>query len=291
MPKQAVAEREETSQITDGQVDGDSPPQLDRGDVVDSVVDSAVVEPEPPITPPEPEPDEPRGKASSYVPVNRFNEVNEERKRLLQMNETLMSQITGKGPSIPQSAPFDLAAKRKEYNTALLDGDTDKATQIQVEVDNYIMEESTQRARTQANIDHENRLLADTAKAIKTDYPFLDESGEQANPEAIQMVIALRNQLVAEGKPMHNALREASARVVKFYAPSTPSVPSIDGQPSARTVAQRTANARAAANQPPAMPGVGARSEKMLDAFDVEKATEDQFRALPEAEKRKLRGD
>lgn len=289
----------EQSNISDGQPDKPSE-KPDRGDVVteDEPVRLEEDDKGEAQKPKEGEAEEGAEKGgdkrrdNSWITAKRFNEVNEEKNHYKKVAETLMAQLGQKAPEPkPEEPAFDLQAKEEEAANALLDGDAKKHAALQAEIKQWVLDQATERARVKVEADQEQKAFTATAAQIKSAHPILDENSDEANPEAIDMVIALRNSLVAQGKPMHNALAEAAQRVVKLFKPVEPPPPprpSIDNV-NPRTVDQRAANARAAAAQPERMAGAGDRQGSAK--FDVENATDEQFRSLSEVEKRKLRGD
>ena len=64
------------------------------------------------------------------------------------------------------------------------------------------------------------RAFADTVAATVKQYPFLDSTSPQANPVAINLVVARRDALFAQGMPAHEALAKAAAEIGQMIQPA-----------------------------------------------------------------------
>ncbi|THG87098.1 hypothetical protein E5198_00870 [Pseudomonas sp. A-1] len=241
-------------------------------------------------------------KGSRTVPHARFNEVNEqlkqERAARLQLEEELArargAQQTqpSAAEQKPQEKPteFDFKAARKQLREAIYEGDDAKAEQLEEEIERQTELRQTRIAEQRAQELLEQRTREQQQKAIKNEvetavaaayasYPFLDAAGEQANQDAIDEVIALRDLYISRGKSPAQAIADAVAKVGPRYAEAPAAKP--DGK---ATIEQNLERER---RIPPTMPGVGERARKI----DYANLSEDEFERLPEAEKRKARGD
>ncbi|MEG0939714.1 MAG: hypothetical protein RSE32_13580 [Comamonas sp.] len=263
------------------------------------------------------------GRNSGSVPHSRFNEVNQRRKeaeRLLEQeraeNARLRSQQQPpaaeaveekEGASgtkqAEQAQDFDFDAKETAYLDALMEGETEKAMKIRREVNAALVDQARSNAKAEARAELEQaeaqrshqaamKALEDEAQTVVKAYPYLDtEEGEVA----AEMIIERRNALAAKGMAPHLALREAAALIAPRFAPagSTPAKDLKSGAPQAdsREAAARTRGAQASVAQPPVpAAGMGNRATG-TDTTDVAQMDDDQFDRLPEAEKRRLRGD
>lgn len=263
----------------------------DRGDEIaaEETPLAEGVEPESPAP-------EPSTAPEPSVPHARFEELNQ-RLKLEQASRldaearlhALLRQEEAKKPP-----PFDVAAAEKDYLKAVLDGDVDKASTLMSTIrrhDRQQLEEEI-TARTQREIAQATArtALETIAEAATQQYPFLDPQHASANPTAIAEVVEWRDYyLVAKGLTPAKALKAAVDRVAPTYA-SAPDAKTAPGEPSARTQAQRQANAKASAQQPPALAGIGERATRQTPS-DIAKMTDTEFAALSAAEKAKLRGD
>jgi hypothetical protein len=241
------------------------------------------------------------------IPKGRFNEVNTARKNaearaaeLEAENARLKAQTSAPAAPAPAlaapAAPaFDMTAQERAYTEALLDGDTDKALKIRGEINDHILTTAEQRASTrirgELTAEQQANALQEASDAALVTYPFLN-TAEGAT--ALRIVVATRDAYIAEGMKPHLALNKAVAEVAPKFAPA-PSTPSRESTAAAPAVDTRTVKAveRGAADsllQPPAIVnGLGNRATQ--GRIDVTSMTEAQFEALPEAEKKKLRGD
>ncbi|BEP34337.1 hypothetical protein GmRootV59_13110 [Variovorax sp. V59] len=245
------------------------------------------------------------------IPKGRFNEVNNARKtaearaaELLAENERLRAASTAAAApaaAAPTAAPaaaapaFDMLAQERAYTEALLDGDTDKALKIRGEINDHILTTAEQRASTrirgELTAEQQASALQEATDAALVAYPYLD-TAEGAT--ALRIVVATRDAYIADGLKPHLALNKAVAEVAPRFAPA-PATPSRESTAAAPATDTRTANAlsRGAADsnlQPPAIVnGIGNRATQ--GRIDVTTMTEAQFEALPDAEKKKLRGD
>lgn len=246
--------------------------------------------------------------APNNVPYARFAEVVDQNKQML----TLLQQFAGAQGAAAKTteadAPtFDLKAKLKEQNTALMEGDEEKALTLALEIEDYRTATATSRAEANA-IARITEL--NEARAIETvieqgfaKYPFLTEANKDVfNPEALEEVMMWRNHLMAQGVPMSVALSKALDKVGPRYAEEeeeeTPPARRTPAKPQLSLVQQRKQNAVrrnvAVERKTPgsiAQAGAAHRERLDLNKLDVASMTDDEYAALPEPVKAKLRGD
>ncbi|MEP6876929.1 MAG: hypothetical protein ABI887_21425 [Burkholderiales bacterium] len=244
------------------------------------------------------------------IPKSRFNEVNIARKAAEARAEALEAENTRLKAAPPAAAPpaaapapaaptppaFDVEAQERAYADAMLDGNVDQALSIRKSINTHILDTAEQRAsvriRGELTEQQTATALEEASNQAVVDFPFL-ETPEGAT--ALRVIIATRDDYVAnDGMKPHLALRKAVAEIAPRFAPAadTPSKELPGATPPADT---RTAEAlrRGATDsnlQPPAIVnGIGNRATQ--GRIDVTTMTEKEFEVLPEAEKKKLRGD
>lgn len=277
----------------------------DRGDNLEA--DKAKEEePKPEDKKPEPEKAEeadPKDKQPGHIPKSRFDEVIAERNAEREANaelkrrlEALEAAAKTKEPEPKKEEAKSIDALELEYANLMLEGDIEKAVKLRSQINASIREQAEAAAeqkisareaeRSQKAI--ANELAAMSAQVVK-DYPYLDtEDGALVIPQ----ITALRDAYVAKGESPAAALRKAA----DFIAPKFDPNPQGKDDPKAELKTDpRTAQAIArgikdSAAQPPQMSGVGNRAMETVKR-DVTRMSEEEFEALPESEKRKMRGD
>lgn len=245
------------------------------------------------------------GRKGGAIPHARFNEVNEARKEAQRLAELerqradaaeaeLAAYRAGKpAAAAPPAAPvFDEVAKEREYADALMEGDLDKAGKVRSEINRELRRQAAQDAIEQQRANEDARQLATVAKQAETDYPYLSTPEGQ---DVLDMILLSRDQRARKGIPMHQALADAVAAIAPKFAPADDAPPSRELQTPASKTDTRTTQAiargaAASAAQPPAVQaGIGNRASAAM--VDVESMSDEQFEALSESEKAKLRGD
>lgn len=257
---------------------------------------------------------------SDSVPHARFNEVNMRRKsaeqeaeRLRVENEALKAgkpaaakaddqgqDTSGKGNA---ASEIDVDAKEQAYLDAIMDGNTDAAKQIRREINQHLMTQASSEAlktaraeiteRQQAEaLANAGKLLATTANAVVSDYPFLDDP---AHSEVLDMIEARRDALIAKGTPVHEALRQAADFIAPRFAPEGFAPAKSSEKPAPKTDLRQAAavarGAQASIAQPPVpAAGMGNRATGS-DAKSVANMSDEDFDRLTAAEKKALRGD
>lgn len=245
------------------------------------------------------------GKGGEFIPKGRFNEVNDQKKEALRLAElerqradALERELQALRSAKPAAAPapaapvFDESAKEREYADALMEGDMDKALAIRAEINKHVRQAAAAEAREAQRREREaESLQAVSDQAIK-DYPYLDTP---EGAEVLDLILAARDRKVASGVPIVKALADAVASIAPKFAPAsteTPSreLPNTPPRKDTRTEDAIKRGAAASAAQPPLVQaGIGNRATASM--VDPANMTDEQFNALSEAEKAKLRGD
>lgn len=245
------------------------------------------------------------GKAAAHmIPKGRFDEVNLARKQAEEENQRLLAELAalrnGSAPAAaePSAAPAapaaepapDIAELERQRIAAMMDGDEEKAVEIGIQITGIVREQA--RQETLREIEGRNTQAAfeqsidEAVNTVIGQYPQFDDTGDQANPEAIEAMVAMRNHYITEkGMTPAQAIVEASNKVAKMFGFGG-EAPAID--PRTRAAIERGAAVTAAQPNTTAV-GVGTRQDTArLNIHDMD---DEQFDALSDAEKRRLRGD
>ena len=252
----------------------------------------------------EPEP-EAKDKQHGNIPKSRFDEVIAERNAECEQNAELKRRLQAleaasntKEPEAKKEEAKDVDALELECANLMLEGDVEKAVKLRTQINAAIREqaeaaaeqrlEAREVARTQKAQAAE---MATVAAQITKDYPYLDtEDGAMVIPQ----ITALRDAYVAKGESPAAALRKAADFIAPKFDPNPQDKADDEDKPEPKTDT-RTARAierglKDSAAQPPQMSGVGNRAMETVKR-DVTRMSEEEFEALPESEKRKMRGD
>lgn len=293
-PAQEVAQAAAAAAAAGGDGDGGEPP---AGDNTEAEGDDGA--------------DGQGGRRSAGIPKGRFNEVNEERKEALRKLEEATAELerlraaTAKPAADAKPAAaaapsadateFDVDAKEQEYAAALFEGDGKKAAAIRREINAQLVTEATTRAREVAATEFTAResktLLNAAVQTAVTAYPWLNEP---QGADALELILAARDQRISKGMPAHLALIEAVNKIAPKFAPEsgTPSRVSENPEP-AKDLRTPAAIARGVADsdrQPAAVQaGIGNRATP--NRIDWKALDEDQFAAVPKDELKKALGN
>lgn len=293
--------------------EGDQPSEPeDRGDNLPGEADAdtlkAIVKDAPAGTDADDAAGDPK-PTGARIPKARLDEVINQREtfkgerdalkeQLAEANRQLLARQTpGEAPpkttAAPETPSADLKALRTQAREALMEGDMDKAAELDDLIDAEVLRVAEARfEQKQASRAHQSALQTESANAL-ADFPYLDTP---EGAEALDLIVMSRDRKIAAGIEPSRALREAVATIAPRFQPDgeqgTPQQGLSDGTKPTDT---RSANAlaRGAADstqQPPSIQaGVGNRATAAR--VDVTKLSEAQFEELPEAEKKRLRGD
>ncbi len=195
--------------------------------------------------------DKPTEDDMPVVPRARFNEVNEERKALkVEVEQLKASQQVEQR----QESAIDMKALRRQATEALLDGDMDKHDELQDKMQAEILRQAEVQAEARMAQRTEYSNFQAKAAALATEFPVLD--AEAGNPEAISMVIELRDAYIAKGMDMTKALETAARKVAPLFGGKQTA-----GEPDERTLKAVKRGVETSESIPPQGAGVGNRAQ------------------------------
>lgn len=238
--------------------------------------------------------------ATPAIPKPRFDEVNEQRKKLALENEELRRRLAAAehpaAPAEPAAPAYDFAAKEKEYMEAVLDGNTEKALQVRNEI------RTAERAEIEQQVLARQPKVEDTVIAtreqmdndaatrdINARFPVFDPASEAFNPELTQEAVAIAVGYINNmGLSYPEAANKAAAIMSRMYGfEPVGALPAAAPSPAAPTPEQVKSKVQRAAEQPPAQ-----RAPVATDIDpDPNDLSDEEFDKLPASVKTRLRGD
>ena len=255
---------------------------------------------------PEPEPEDVKPKKEPFLPKSRFDEVNRRRKAAearaeeleMQLREMQEAQEEANRPKPLQDA--ELKDALKAINDLMLDGQVEEATAKQAELFarmQAIQAGSTAKPKTE--IDQvklveqleEKIEFKHTLKEIYQKYPELDDSSEKANAEYIEEAVSMQTALMQRGYTLAEATAEAARRVAKIYDLDR------EPEPAQKVASKKTLEARSkkkvamAKKAPPDVVSTKRNSESDPGEVDIRNLSYEEYEALPESVRARLRGD
>ena len=245
-----------------------------------------------------------QGTRGGGIPRARFNEVNDERKAALERAAALeaeLAQLRGGQPvqtAVPAAAPapaaerrqLDVAQAEEQYAQLMLDGDTKEAAKLRMQINAAIEDSAFERYRQANAASAAQARDLETAASLVQAYPWLDEP---EGAEALDLIEASMTLKVSRGMDKNQALIEAVQTIAPRFAPAGHPPGGIQGQGGSVDIRPERAVRRGAQDsmlQPPGVQaGIGNRAAP--PRIDPEKITEDEYAALPVAERKRIRGD
>ena len=142
----------------------------------------------------------------------------------------------------------ELKALFAERDEALYSGETEKAAELNMRISDIQQERATQaalarfearEAERQAQAEQETmlRTVEATAADVAKKYPLLDYTAATANKDAIDLVVAERDRLIATGMPFAEALTQAADKVAPLFGATQPTTK----QPETKADAEKKA--------------------------------------------------
>jgi|SRR6185369_5604223 len=238
------------------------------------------------------------GKETGMIPKARFNEVNEEKKTLKEENEALKAQIAA-GVAAPAAAAaakvddppaFDVDAQELAYADAIIEGDVEKAKSIRKAIKEFETAELKKELRVENTVATETEKVEARKQDVITTafaaHPELDHSSDTYDKALVAKINRMNTAYLAEGKPADEALKLAIADFVKPVEAKADDVIVDKGDAAAKKK-----NAAASGAQPAGLGGVGVGARAAAATPDIATLTDAEYDALPEREKKRLRGD
>lgn len=193
----------------------------------------------------------------------------------------------------------EIKAKMAAANEALVAGDTERAAALQAEVFAAL---APQPQTAPAELPNERDLASevaerlafnDTLTDINARFPELDENSDAFSEEASEEAVELQKSYMRRGYNLPDATRKAAEAVSKLYdLADRKATPVPDKRVAAAKTEQAAKSREKIEKATRAAPPMTGRSDKSDDvAFDISKASMEEFMALPESVRERLLGN
>jgi len=279
--EEKAGEQEETEEIADAEssteegvdeksdADSQQPIPTDEGEVIEPV----------------------KEQKAPMVPKSRLDEVIASKKALQkQLEEATAVQIPEE--VVPN---YDFAQKEAEYQELVLNGESEKASELRTDIRNaekvQLMQEVRQEMGSTVQQNQDLMDLQTKAEQLMQEYPMLDENNADYNQELQSEVLELRDAFVSKGYVPADALTKATNYVMGPNTPApAPDVAENKQIKEAKQKAQVSKKLEASKAQPPTLQGEGVNAKKDIK-LDLNTLSTEEFNALPEETLKRMRGD
>lgn len=272
---EVVADTDDNQPDQTGTTDGEQPEAKPLGEAEDKKADA-----EPAAT----------ESNSPMIPKFRFDEV---RKKAQQLEERL-KQYEQNDTAEPETEKVDLNALRKNHYDAILDGDVDKAVQIEAQIDEIktaqLRQEFSNQVREQTTQTQTTTLLDDAVAQAAEAYPELNSGSGQYNQKLVDMVNGMMAVNQQAGKSQVESFVDAVEAVADIAKLGQEPASAPQAKPKPSNIPDKMRTAR---QQPPRVntgEGANTSGEAVFDAERAAQMTEEEFDALPASTLHKMLG-
>lgn len=242
------------------------------------------------------------------IPKARFDEVNQERKQYREELERLKRELEElkRGREVetqPEDEAeaddldvpaYDFEAKEREYAQALLDGDTAKASALRREINEKLVEiasaVSSREARQVQELVQQQLAYKEAVEELNAQYPELVPDHPDYNQQVIDDIFELYEGYLLKGIDPASAIRKATNIIAKANGLGQRAEDEAPSTKTAKKPPKVEKKLEARKKQPPKQSGTSPRDAEDGE-YDILNMTEEEFDALPESVKRRLRGD
>lgn len=243
------------------------------------------------------------------VPKARFDEaLAKERERAAalerQLAELKAAQDQVKKQEDTEKLEAEIKGLEQQHAKLLLEGDAEKAAEISSMIrakERQVAVEQSRSMSAQAKEQAREEIRMElTVERLEGEYPALNPDHESYDEDLVELVLARQQSLITREKltPSKALAKAATTVMARFGAPKVAAEVEDTEKKSLKTPVedrkqqQVKKNVETAKKQPASMKESGLDTDKMGDkAVDIATMSYEEFEALPEATKAKLRGD
>lgn len=251
-----------------------------------------------------------RDTRGRFIPKDRFNEAVAKERTAREVAERRIVELEKAQTQVSRGA--DITAMEKDITTlriaqqrATMAGEEEKSVLLATDIarlERQIVIQQTSEVSAQDKEAAREEIRVEMAvEKLEAAYPELDEKSDKYDGDLVQMVLAQQNYLIQSQRMMPSAALNAAATTVmkRFGAQAAAAQETPKGlSAAAKAEADRKAAAVAkgiadSKKQPPNVSDVGTDSDKkgVEGNVDVTKLSFNEFAALPEETKKRMRGD
>ena len=249
-----------------------------------------------------------RDDKGRFIPKSRFDDAVRKEREGRELAERRLGELQAQLKQNQRQVDTgeletQIKGLEKQYTKLVLQGDEDAASeimgQIRLKERTVAIQEATHLS-AQAKDQAREEIRVDAAiERIEASYPELREGADEYDQDIVDMVLAAQQANINDRRMTPSmALVKATEVVMSKIARKSAPEPEKKGLAAAAGAADRKAaqvekNIAAARAQPPSTKSVGEDSDKagVSAKVDVAKLTREEFAALPEATRARLRGD
>jgi hypothetical protein len=254
------------------------------GDDVPPVVEEAVVE------------EEDTAPKQHMIPKRRLDDVVAKQRKAEQELADIRKELAEAKATASAKPAVDIHALSKQHGEALLDGDLDKAADINDEIIAAISQNPV--APPPMDIDSiyaEVEAKLEFKAAIATVFgahPELDHDSDQFDEDLNAEAMVFQQAYLNQGHSPAEAVHRASKAAITMLRPELLATKEAPAKPAAVPRATNVKGNVAASNaQPPKMDQGESGGTTSSQMVDITKLTDEEFDALPEATRARMRGD
>ena len=223
------------------------------------------------------------------IPKSRFDEVLQKQKAL---QKKLDEALAPKVEDVKEAPEFDFDAKEVEYQTLIMEGETEKATQLRGEIraaeKQQMMFEMQAKMGQTVNQNQEMVDLQTKATQLEAMYPELNQADPKFNQDKTNEVLELRDAYMTQGYAGAVSLEKAVNLIMGTPQPAEPQPDPVQKEiTEKKKISNTKKKIEASEKQPPTMKG----KNKVDKKVDIAKMSIDEFDALPAETLKRMRGD
>lgn len=251
-------------------------------------------------------------KEEPRIPKSRFDEAVSKERAAREAAEARLREIEAQQAAVrrtedTQKLDNQIAELEKAHGQYLIDGDAEKAAQAAAEIRRierqiHIAESESMSSTAKEQAREEIRMEL-TIERLESEYPALNPDAEEHDEALVDFVLAKQQALIQrERMSPSKALARAAIEVMERFGAQAKAEEAVEEAKETKGLNQKVVdrkeaqvkkNVDAARRQPASTKDVGMDSDKAGEKAlpDVSKMSYDEFEALPESTKAKLRGD
>lgn len=258
----------------------------------------------------EPEPEAPRDEKGRFIPVDRHKDILEKERerantalRKLDELQTQLKQVTQSENTDKLEA--EIVTLEGQYSKLILDGDHEQAAKLMSQIrlkERTIQNVQSEHLSAQARASAAEEIRMEMAiTSLEEAYPMLKSDHENYDQDIVDMVLGTQRSLIENERMAPSAaLAKAAQKVMSKIMPAVkeepapkPGLGAAEGAKE-RTQAQVAKNLETARKQPAALKDAGVDSTaagQTSQEVDPTRMTYEEFAALPDAVRSRMRGD